>query len=232
MPDLSNRVVVVTGASGNLGHAVSTALAGASAIRVLLDRSPGGPDHGADPERTMAVHGLDLTDPEVISGVLDRAGERFGRIDGLVATAGAFCGGTPAYEQGWPVWESMLTANVRTTVAASQAIIPRLHRGGRIVTVGARPGVSAGAGMAAYAATKSAVMRLTETLSEELKDKGITVNCVMPSIMDTPQNRAAMPSADSLRWVPPQDVADVVLFLLSDAARSITGALIPVYGRS
>src|SRR5204862_112771 len=143
-------------------------------------------------------------------------------------------GGTPVHAQTWADWEAMLAANLKTTVAACQAVVPRLldRGGGRIVTVGARGGLAGGAGTAAYAAAKAGVMRLTESLSEELKDKGVTVNGVLPSIIDTPQNRAAMPTADAARWVPPEDIAAVVLFLLSDAARSVTGALIPIYGRA
>jgi NAD(P)-dependent dehydrogenase (short-subunit alcohol dehydrogenase family) len=230
--DLSNRVFVVTGASGNLGRAVADALAKAGAIRVLLDRSPT-PDHGAEADRTLAVGGLDLTDPDAMKPALDHAVQRFGRIDGLVATVGAYSGGTPVHEQGWADWSRMIAANLQTTVAACQAVVPYLlAHGGRIVKVGARGGVAGSAGAAAYGAAKAGVMRLTESLSEELKDKGVTVNGVLPSIMDTPQNRAAMPTADAARWVAPEDVAAVILFLLSDAARSVTGALIPVYGRT
>jgi NAD(P)-dependent dehydrogenase (short-subunit alcohol dehydrogenase family) len=230
MTDLSDRVIVVTGGSGNLGRAVADTLAKAGAIRILLDRSPIA-DCLAASERTLAVGGLNLTDPDALGAVLDRAFLQFGRIDGLVSTVGAYSGGTPVHAQGWADWSSMLTANLQTTVIACQAVVPRLlDRGGRIV--GARGGVAGSAGAAAYAASKAGVMRLTESLSEELKDKGINVNCVMPSILDTPQNRAAMPKNDASRWVPPEDVAAVILFLLSDLARSVTGALIPVYGRA
>jgi NAD(P)-dependent dehydrogenase (short-subunit alcohol dehydrogenase family) len=126
----------------------------------------------------------------------------------------------------------MLTANLRTTVTAVQAIIRHFPPGGgRIVTIGARPGMAGVKGLSAYAASKAAVLRLTESLSEELKHRGVTVNSVLPSTIDTPQNRAAMPKADHSEWVPASDIAEVIAFLLSDAARSVTGALIPVYGR-
>ncbi len=230
--DLSNRVFVVTGAFGNLGRAVTDALAKAGAIRILLDRSAI-VDRLVTSERTLVVAGLDLTNPDAIAAVLDRAVAQFGRLDGLVATAGAYSGGTPVGAQSWADWDRMLAANLQTTVVACQAVVPRLiGGGGRIVTVGARGGVIGSAGTAAYAASKAGVMRLTESLSEELKDRGVAVNCIMPSIMDTPQNRAAMPKADVTRWVPPEDVAAVILFLLSDTARSVTGALIPIYGRA
>jgi NAD(P)-dependent dehydrogenase (short-subunit alcohol dehydrogenase family) len=225
--DLSGRVFAVTGASGNLGGAVAQALAGAGARRVLLDRRPHG-EAGDDALRAA----VDLTDPTAIGAALRSAAERFGRLDGLVATVGAYGGGPRADEPGWQPFEAMLTANFKTAVAACQAIAPHLTAGGRIVTVGARPGVTAGKGVAAYAASKAALLRFTESLADELRDRGITVNAVMPSTIDTPQNRAAMPKADFSRLVPPGDVANVILFLLSDAARSVTGALIPVYGRA
>ena len=229
--DLSNRVFAVTGASGNLGRAVAAALAQAGAIQTLLYRSPSASPFTED--RTLAFSGLDLTSPDAIGAALDRAVERFGRLDGLVAAAGAYRGGAPVHTQIWADWTDMLDANLRTAVAACQAAVPRLSRpGGRIVTVGARGGLAGGAGSAAYAAAKSGVMRLTESLSAELKDQGVTVNCVLPSVIDTPENRAAMPQANTARWVPPEDIAAVILFLLSDAARSVTGALIPVYGRA
>ena len=232
MLDLSSQVVVVTGASGNLGRAVSTLLAQAGATQVLLDRSLQS-EPIDNPDQTLDAGGLDLTDPEAIAAILDQAVQRFGRVDGLVSTVGAFAGGTPVHEQDWAVWDAMLTANLRTALAACQAVVPHLiDHGGRIVLVGARPGTAGVGGMAAYSASKAAVLRLSESLADELKSKGVTVNCVLPSIMDTPQNRAAMPKADVTRWVPLEDVARVILFLLSDAARSITGASIPVYGRS
>lgn len=231
MQDLANRTIAITGASGNLGHAVATALVLRNANVVLLDRSShrGFPDH----DRVLPVGGLDLTDATAIGQALDDAAARFGSVDGLVTTVGAFQGGGTAVADGWSVWDSLLTANLRTTVAAIQAIVPRLAgRAGRIVTVGARPAMTGPKGLSAYAASKAAVLRLTESLSEELKSAGTTVNCVLPSTIDTPQNRDAMPDADHTRWVPPEDIAEVVAFLLSDAARSVTGALIPVYGRA
>src|SRR5919112_5795703 len=142
MPALSSKVVVVAGASGNLGRAVSTVLARAGATRVLLDRSPQA-EPIDNPDQTLAAGGLDLTNPEAIAAVLDQAVQRFGRVDGLVSTVGAFAGGAPIHEQDWAVWETMLTANLRTAVAACQAVIPRLiDHGGRIVLVGAQQGTT------------------------------------------------------------------------------------------
>jgi NAD(P)-dependent dehydrogenase (short-subunit alcohol dehydrogenase family) len=229
MPDLSGRTFVVTGASGNLGRAVAEGLARSGAGRVLLDRGDG--VHRGD-DRTLALGGVDHTDAAAIASALETAVRRFGQLDGLVATAGAYSGG-PFLEQDWAVWDSMLTANLKTAIAGCQAILPHLvARGGRIVTVGSRLGVSAGRDAAAYAASKSAVLRLTESLADEFRDNGVTVNCVLPSVIDTPRNRAAMPKAETSRWVPAEDVANVILFLLSYEARSVSGASIPVYGRA
>jgi NAD(P)-dependent dehydrogenase (short-subunit alcohol dehydrogenase family) len=231
MTDLAGRVVVVTGSTGNLGRAVVARLGEAGARLVLLDRGRG----AAAPEgdRILAFGGLDLTDAAALSGALDAAGARFGRIDALVATVGGFEGGSPVHETPWDVWERMIGANLQTTVVACRAVVPHLlGRGGRIVTVGARPALAGVAGLGAYGAAKAALVRLTESLAQELLDRGVTVNCVAPSIIDTPANRAAMPEADPAAWVPPEDLAAVILFLLSDGARSISGATIPVYGRA
>jgi NAD(P)-dependent dehydrogenase (short-subunit alcohol dehydrogenase family) len=232
MTDLTNRVVVVTGAAGNLGRAVAARLDAAGASCVLLDRAPIGRENDLS-ARTLAVDGIDLTDAQVVQAALEDAEARFGRLDALVATAGGFEGGHPVHEQDWAVWERMLFINLKTAFTACRAIIPRLpNDGGRIVTVGARPGLSGVAGLAPYAASKAALIRLTESLALELRDRNITANCIAPSTLDTPQNRAAMPDASFSKWVPPEEIAELVLFLLSPAARSISGATIPVYGRS
>jgi NAD(P)-dependent dehydrogenase (short-subunit alcohol dehydrogenase family) len=233
VPNLNGRTFAVTGASGNLGRAVRDVLLRDGANVVLLDRSDHSGSASTNPKQTLSLGGLDLTDTAAVGRALDEAIARFGRIHGLVATIGAFSGGGTGSEDGWTVWDDMLTANLKTTVAAVQAIVPRLPReGGRIVTVGARPGLAGVKGLSAYSASKAAVLRLTESRSEELKHTGVTVNSVLPNIIDTPQNREAMPDADHSRWVPAQDIAEVIAFLLSDSARAVTGALIPVYGKS
>jgi NAD(P)-dependent dehydrogenase (short-subunit alcohol dehydrogenase family) len=231
MQTLAGKTFAITGASGNLGQAVREILLSEGANLVLLDRSRALDRASADAQRSLSFGGLDLTDAAAVGRVLDEAIARFGQVTGLVATVGAFASGGTDPKDGWTVWDTMLTANLKTTVAAIQAVIPRLPPAdGRIVTVGARPGVVGAKGIGAYSASKAAVVRLTESLSEELKHRGVTVNSVLPSTIDTPQNREAMPDADHSRWVPAQDIAAVVAFLLSDAARSVTGALIPVYG--
>jgi NAD(P)-dependent dehydrogenase (short-subunit alcohol dehydrogenase family) len=230
MQALNGRIFAVTGTSGNLGRAVVDLLVARGAQVVRLERSTR--DEGQTSDQVLTLGGLDMTDASSIAQALDGTAGRFGALHGLVAAAGGFDMGGTSAAGGWSVWDAMLTANLKTVVAATQAIVPRLAEGGRIVTVGARPALSAPNGLSAYAASKAAVLRLTESLSEELKGRDITVNSVLPSVIDTPQNRAAMPKADHSVWVPPQDIAEVIAFLLSHAARSVTGAHIPVYGRT
>ncbi|MEK6550341.1 MAG: SDR family NAD(P)-dependent oxidoreductase [Pseudomonadota bacterium] len=236
MNELSGKVVIVTGAAGNLGQAVAQALGRAGAQRVLADRSSDRlaklyPTTGAEP---LLIGDTDFTREEAVAQMVKTALGRFGRIDALVNTIGGFTGGKPVHEDDLDSWDRMLAINLRTTLLACRAVIPAMiaQGSGRIVNVGARAALGGVAGLGAYVAAKSAVIRLTETLAAELKDRQITVNCVLPGTIDTPQNRRDMPNADHSRWVPPAAIADVIVFLVSDAARAVSGASVPVYGRS
>jgi NAD(P)-dependent dehydrogenase (short-subunit alcohol dehydrogenase family) len=175
---------------------------------------------------------VDLADAGAARAALDDAARRLGGLDARVNVAGAFRWETLA-DGSLETWDLLYRVNLRTALAASQAALPHLRAsgGGRIVNIGAAASAKAGAGMGAYAASKSGVARLTEALAEELKDERITVNAVLPSIIDTPPNRADMPKADFDRWVKPEQLADVIVFLLSDRAQAVTGALLPVVGR-
>jgi NAD(P)-dependent dehydrogenase (short-subunit alcohol dehydrogenase family) len=155
-----------------------------------------------------------------------------GGIDALINIAGGFRWET-VRAGSLDTWDLMYRINVRTAVAASQAALPHLLASGdgRIVNIGAAGALKAAAGMGAYAASKAGITKLTEALADELKDQGVTVNALLPSIIDTPANRADMPGADSTRWVKPEQLAGTIAFLLSEPARAITGALIPVTGR-
>jgi NAD(P)-dependent dehydrogenase (short-subunit alcohol dehydrogenase family) len=195
----------------------------------LLDvaRAPAALRDGA-----LAFGEVDLGDASAARRAFDQVAQRCGGLDGLVNVAGGFR--WEKLEDGAiETWDRMFALNVRTAVLASQAALPHLlKRGqGRIVNVGAAAAAQAALGMGAYAAAKSGVARLTEAMAEEFKDRGITVNAVLPSILDTAANRAEMPNADPARWVAPHALARVVLFLLSSDAGPITGALIPVRGR-
>jgi NAD(P)-dependent dehydrogenase (short-subunit alcohol dehydrogenase family) len=227
MSQLQGKRIVVTGAFGALGSAVVEAARAAGARVAAIDRSAEAPPALA----AASTHGgVDLGDAAAATAVFERIGTAFGGIDALVNVAGTFRweiveGGS------LDTWDLLYAVNLRTAVAASRAALPLFGGGGRIVNIGAAAAARAGAGMGAYAASKAGVARLTEALADELKDRAITVNAVLPSIIDTPQNRADMPDADFARWVAPADLAAVIVFLLSDAARAVTGASIPVTGR-
>jgi NAD(P)-dependent dehydrogenase (short-subunit alcohol dehydrogenase family) len=228
---LQGKVVAVTGGFGQLGMAVAQAALEAGAHVAALDRARV-PAETAALARTFAQGDLDLAEPEIAEQAMDRIVARFGGMDALVNVAGTFRWET--LEQGsLDTWDLLYRVNLRTAASASRAALPHLIKrgGGRIVNIGAGAASKASAGMGAYTASKAGVAKLTEALAEELKDRGITVNAVLPSIIDTPANRADMPKADFSRWVPPRAIADVIVFLLSDQARAITGALIPVSGR-
>ena len=160
--------------------------------------------------------------------------QHFGRIDVLVNTVGGFRAGMMLHETPIETLDFMLNLNARSVFIASQRVIPRMleHGSGKIINMAARPGLEGKPGMAAYSASKSAVLRFTESMAAELKSQGINVNCVIPGTIDTPQNRESTPDADFSTWVTPESLADVIQFLSSEAARDVHGAAIPVYGRS
>ncbi len=221
------RTIVITGGFGALGRAVAAAARAGGWRVALVDFSPQGPDGG-----DIVRAGVDLSDPGAATRAIDSIAGEAGAIHALANIAGGFTWETVG-EGALSSWERMFALNVRTAFNACQAAIPHLVRAGegRIVNVGANAALKAATGMGAYAAAKSGVHRLTETLAEELKDQGVGVNAVLPSIIDTPANRADMPDADASRWVKADDLAAVILFLASPAARAVTGALVPVTGR-
>jgi 3-oxoacyl-[acyl-carrier protein] reductase len=222
------KVVVVTGASGALGRVVAAAALARGARVAGLDHAAAQTPATAD---RIELGGVDLSDAAAASKAIDAVAAHFGRIDALINIAGGF--EFEAVAEGDPrTWQHMYTINVLTALNASRAAIPHLAASGsaRIVNIGAIGALQAAAGMGAYAASKAGVHRLTEALAAEWKGK-ITVNAVLPSIIDTAANRASMPKADFAKWVTPQELAEVILFLVSDAASAVTGALLPVSGR-
>jgi NAD(P)-dependent dehydrogenase (short-subunit alcohol dehydrogenase family) len=227
---LQGKHVVITGGFGVLGRAAGAELAARGARVGLLDRSPVPADR-ASADGILAIGGVDLADGAAAAAALARIAAQLGSINCLVNVAGGFAWET-IEGAGIDTWDRMYSMNLRTAVASAQAVLPHLAgQGGRIVNVGALAGLKAGAGMGAYAASKAGVARFTEALAEEVKERGITVNAVMPSIIDTPANRADMPDADPARWVTSKSLAAVIAFLLSDDAGAITGACLPVAGR-
>jgi NAD(P)-dependent dehydrogenase (short-subunit alcohol dehydrogenase family) len=233
--EFENRTVLVTGASGNLGRAVANAFAERAAKLVLVDLKKEALENvfgSGDPKRLLAP--TNLLEPAQVETAVQLAIQRFGRIDVLANIAGGFRMGEPVHAISDSDWNFLHDINVRTMVHAVRAVVPHMLKagGGKIVNVGAYAAQKGAAQMGAYVAAKSAVIRLTETLALELREKNINVNCVLPTILDTPQNRADMPKADPERWVAPADLANVIVFLASDAARAVHGAALPVTGLS
>jgi NAD(P)-dependent dehydrogenase (short-subunit alcohol dehydrogenase family) len=222
------RTVMLTGAAGNLGRAVAGAFAATGANLVLLDLKRGDLQDG---ERQLFIT-ADLLDAQSVAAAVAKAVQRFKRIDVLCNIAGGFRMGPPVHETSDKDWDFLFDVNARTVLNMSRAVVPVMleGRGGKIVNVGAFAAQKGAAQMGAYVASKSAVIRLTEAMAAELRERNINVNCVLPTIIDTPENRAAMPKADAKRWVAPQALADVILFLASDAARAVHGAALPVTG--
>ncbi len=225
---MNGKVIVVTGASGALGKVVAEVALARGARVAGVDHATSQIPATAD---RIEFGGVDLTDAAQARKAIDAAAAHFGRLDALINIAGGFA--FEAVAEGDPqTWQHMYALNVLTALNASRAALPHLaaSSAGRIVNVGAMGALQAGAGMGAYAASKAGVHRLTEALAAEWKGK-ITVNAVLPSIIDTAANRASMPKADFTKWVTPQELAEVILFLASDAASAVTGALLPVSGR-
>lgn len=230
--DIEGRRIAVTGGFGALGIAVAETLAAAGARVALIDRANVPDGIGEKTGAAFAYGGAELADAKAAAAAIDKAAANLGGLDALVNVAGAFRWETLA-DGDIATWDFLYAANVKSAAAAAKAALPHLvkSKAGRIVNIGAGAAVKAGAGMGAYAASKAGVAKLTEALAEELKAKNITVNAILPSIIDTPANRKDMPDADFSKWVKPERIADTILFLISDKGDAITGALIPVSGR-
>jgi NAD(P)-dependent dehydrogenase (short-subunit alcohol dehydrogenase family) len=235
MNDFQGQTVLITGAAGNLGRAVTQAFSDRGAQLVLVGRHRDTLRNafGEEGARRLFV-AADLLQASQAAGAATAAMTRFGRIDVLCNLAGGFHMGEAVHETSPAHWDAMFGLNVQTLLHMAQAVVPAmLAQGcGKIVNVGAMAAQRGQAQMGAYIAAKSAVIRLSESMAAELREKNINVNCVLPSILDTPENRAAMPKADPTRWVAPDALASVIVFLASDAARAIHGAALPVSGLS
>lgn len=224
---MSGKVIVITGAFGALGRAVAQRAQMRGLVVAMLDHAGASSDLAG---AALVFGGVDLTKPDHTMAAMQKIRDGAGRIDALLNIAGGFTFRTLA-DGDCAGWDLMYAINLKTAVNASRAALPHLiETGGAIVNVGAAGALKAGAGMGAYAAAKSGVHKLTESLADELKGK-VRVNAVLPSIIDTPQNRKDMPSADHASWVQPEELADVMLFLASPEASAVTGALLPVTGR-
>jgi NAD(P)-dependent dehydrogenase (short-subunit alcohol dehydrogenase family) len=225
---MNGKIIVITGALGALGRVMAEIAVGRGARIAGIDHAAS--QLAATPNR-IELGGVDLSDAAAAKKAIDTAAAHFGGLDALINIAGGFTFETVA-DGDIRSWQRMYALNVLTALNASRAAIPHLQASsaGRIVNIGAMGALQAGSGMGPYAASKAGVHRLTEALAAEHKGK-ITVNAVLPSTIDTSANRASMPNSDFSKWVTAQELADVILFLVSDAASAVTGALIPVAGR-
>jgi NAD(P)-dependent dehydrogenase (short-subunit alcohol dehydrogenase family) len=227
---MRDKVVVVTGGFGVLGHAVAEAALAAGAYVALPGREQ--KSKIAEQERLLVLGGVDLADFAAVRQAFDTVAVRFGKIDGLANVAGGFRWQT-LVDGDLTGWTDQFAMNLLTAATATKAALPYLRASqGAIVNVASAPAKKAGAGMGAYAASKAGVLRLTESLAEEEKNAGVRVNAILPTIIDTPRNRADMPKADFSRWVKPEDIAKAIMFLLSSDAKAITGAELLIAGRT
>lgn len=238
MFDFTNQVVMITGASGNLGSTTARAFAQTGARLALVDRhrdliEAAFPELVDQPARLL-ITSADLTDQAQVNEMVAQIMAHFGRIDVLVHTVGGFRSGTPLHETSLDTLDFLLALNAKTLFITNQAVLPHMiaQGSGKVINVAARSALGGKANMAAYSAAKAAALRLTESAAAEVKASGVNVNCILPGTIDTPQNREAMPNADYSKWVQPESLADVILFLASAAARDVHGAAVPVYGLS
>jgi len=236
---LQGKTAIVTGGTGALGAAVVRAFLAEGARVAVPFRKEGELEKlraGLDAGQAEALSGtrLDLTDESAVEAFAASVAEDRQGLDVLVNAAGAFAGGKPVHETPWSVWQEQLDVNLKTAVLASRAAVPwMLRRGaGAIVNVSSRPAERSGENLAAYAAAKRAILQLTDAMAAELVEKNITVNAILPSTIDTPANRKAMPGADYSKWVSPDAIARVIVFLAGPDARIVSGAHVPVYGRA
>ena len=233
--NFGGRVVIVSGGTGGLGQAVVTALVAAGARVAVPYRGEAGWQklEAATPGDALWGRSCDIAELGPTAAFVRETIAALGRLDGLCTLAGGYAGAGPLEASPADEWEAMLRINLQTTYTLCRAVLPHLLKtGGTIVTVGSRVVEAGGAGAAAYAVSKAGVHALTRALAAENRDRGVRVNAVVPGVIDTAANRAAMPKADAARWAAPADIAQVVLFLLSESSAPVSGALVPVYGRS
>lgn len=237
MKQLKDKVAIITGGTGGLGKAVVTVFLGqgANVFSTFIDDDElKGCMALLEEYKSMLAFGkADVTKASHVSNVVAKTIEKFSRIDILVNIVGGFTQ-SPVADTDEETWDRMMEMNLKSAFLCSKNIIPHMVKQGRgsIVNIASRPALKGSPGFSAYGASKSGVLNLTQSLAEELKEHNINVNAVIPGTMDTPGNRRSMPGADFTKWVPPLDVARVITFLCSDDARAVSGAAVPVYGRS
>lgn len=230
MSTFTNRLVLVTGASGGLGESVTSRFLADGAQVVAVAR------HWtlSHPHPRLAAWEADLTRPEDCQALLEKVEKQYGRLDILAHILGGFAGGTSIPETSGETWRQMLDLNLSPLFYLARGALPLMRKNGwgRIVAVGSRPGLNPVPGLSAYSVSKAGVHALIRAIAAEVQGSAITANAVLPSVIDTPANRQAMPTADPSKWVAPASLAGVIAWLASDAAADVSGALVPAFGKS
>ena len=227
---MQGKVVLVTGAKGGLGNYVTQAFLAAGASVAGVTPSIKQSDF---PHANFAAVAAEINSSKSAAAIVDQVLGRFKRVDALIHLVGGFAGGQPIHETDDATLQKMFDMNFLSAFYMLKAVVPQMRKagGGRIVGIGSKVAVEPAAGVAAYATSKSALITLIRTVALENKTAGITANVVLPSTIDTPTNRKAMPGADTSKWVSPEKLASLIVWLASDAASEVSGAVIPVYGR-
>ncbi len=234
----SGKLALVAGGTGGLGRAVSLAFLEEGAKVVVTYRDQKEWDDlkaiSAASISSLAGHRVDVTDPAGVGELVQKVVAEYGHLDVMVNTVGAYAGGMKLWETDPKVFDQMLTLNLRAGYTLLRAVVPEMlkQKQGAIISVASKAALDHAAGAAAYAASKAAAVAMIDSLAADLKGSGVRVNSILPSIIDTPANRRAMPNADFAQWPKPEEIARVILFLCSDDARLIHGAAVPVYGNS
>jgi NAD(P)-dependent dehydrogenase (short-subunit alcohol dehydrogenase family) len=231
--DFSNKTVLVTGGTGALGSSITKAFldSNATVISSYVNDREKGQTHTNSKSAVQLVK-ANVTNEEEIEKLVSHVLDKYGRIDILVNVVGAYIGGKSVVELEEKEWDLMMTLNLKSAFLISKHVTRQMisYKSGKIIHVSSRNGLRSMGYDSAYSASKSGLIRLVESLAEETKESNINVNCIMPTIIDTQANRKVMPNADFTKWVKPEDLANVVLFLSSDEAKTITGAAIPTFG--
>lgn len=227
---MRDKVVLITGAKGGLGNYVTQAFLAAGASVAGVAPSIKQSDF---PHANFAAVAALISDSQSAAAIVGQVLQRFKRVDALIHLVGGFAGGRPVHETDDATLEKMMDMNFRSAFYLLRAVVPQMRKagGGRIVAIGSKAAVEPATGVAAYSASKAALITLIRTVALENKDAGITANALLPSTIDTPANRAAMPKADTSKWVNPEKLASLIVWLAGDAASEVSGAVIPVYGR-
>jgi len=234
--DFSGKVVLVTGGTGALGREVCHAFLKAGALvattYVIDEEIPALESKIGDLKKNIFLIKKDLGNEKDVQALVSEIVKKYGRIDVLANVVGGYMAGKPVTEIDEKDWDTMMNLNLKTAFLLSKHVVAQMIRqsSGKVIHTAARPGLKGGGNDAAYVASKSGVIRLVESLAEEVKSKGINVNCILPGIIDTEPNRRAMPNADFSKWVKPSEIARIILFLATEDSRPINGAAIPVFG--